>query len=218
MNGKKLVDRRSDAPLPPPHSDPADGVRRLAAEYFAGVLIRTSRSSAERRIRIPAAADRLAVQAVIRPRPFWAFYYDPETIYLYDGLRLLRGQTPVNTDNPATVVQLLSAAILAPLAHTPFVIDTFRSAAYVVALALNAAAVYLLMRTVLRDTPELVRIAAVWGFLAFPAVLEYNTVWSPIRFIWPWGASASPQRGRTSEGPRHAPPPRLVPPPVSASH
>lgn len=118
-------------------------------------------------------------KAVIRPRPFWAFYYDPETIYLYDGLRLLRGQTPVNTDNPATVVQLLSAAILAPLAHTPFVIDTFRSAAYVVALALNAAAVYLLMRTVLRDTPELVRIAAVWGFLAFPAVLEYNTVWSP---------------------------------------
>lgn len=118
-------------------------------------------------------------KALIHPRPFWAFYYDPETIYLYDGLRLLRGQIPVNTDNPATAVQLVSALILAPLPRSPFAIDAFRSAGYVVALVLNAAAIYLLMRTVLRETPPLVRIAAIWGFLAFPAVLEYNTVWSP---------------------------------------
>ncbi len=118
-------------------------------------------------------------KAVVHPRPFWAFYYDPETIYFYDGLRLLRGEAPMNVDNPATIVQLLSAAVLAPLGRTPFAIDAFRSAAYVVALVLSAGGAFLLMRTVLRGAPMLVQVAAAWTFLSFPAVLEYNTVWSP---------------------------------------
>jgi hypothetical protein len=127
---------------------------------------------------LPLAID-WAYKAVVHPRPFWAFYYDPEAIYFYDGLRLLRGETPVNVDNPATLVQLLSAAILAPLRRSPFAVDAFRNAAYVVALALSALGVFVLMRTVLRDAPILLRLAAVWSYLSFPAVLEYNTVWSP---------------------------------------
>lgn len=138
---------------------------------------------------LPLVLDWL-YKAVVHPRPFWAFYYDPETIYFYDGLRLLRGELPVNVDNPATIVQILSALILAPMRHSPLVIDAFRSAAYVVVLVLQIAAIYLLMRTILRDTPSLVRIAAVWAFFAVPAVLEYNTVWSPDTLYLAAGALA----------------------------
>ena len=33
-------------------------------------------------------------KAVIDPRPFWVHYYDPETIYFYDGLRMAELHAP----------------------------------------------------------------------------------------------------------------------------
>jgi hypothetical protein len=34
-------------------------------------------------------------KALVHPRPFWAFYFDPELIYVQEGLRLLSGRAPV---------------------------------------------------------------------------------------------------------------------------
>lgn len=32
----------------------------------------------------------------LRPRPFWVHYFDPDTSYFYEGLRILSGSSPLN--------------------------------------------------------------------------------------------------------------------------
>ena len=51
------------------------------------------------------------IKLLLRPRPFWVHYYDPEVIYFIQGLHLLRGEVPTNIDHPGTPLQLLSALL-----------------------------------------------------------------------------------------------------------
>lgn len=83
-------------------------------------------------------------KVVLHPRPFWAFVYDPEAIYVSEGLRLLSGRAPVNADNPGTPVQLLSAAIELFVGRLPQNTDAIRLCGYVVALLFAVGAAVLL--------------------------------------------------------------------------
>lgn len=126
-------------------------------------------------------------KVLLHPRPFWAFYYDPETIYVHDGLRLLSGRAPLNVDNPGTPVQLLTALIEFIAGRAPQSIDALRNAGYVVALLLVIGTGVLLERTLFRETPPLLAVAGLWTFFIAPAALQYQTIWSPEILFFPFG-------------------------------
>ena len=119
------------------------------------------------------------------PRPLWAFYFDPETIYYHEGRRILQGILPLNVDNPGTPLQLLSA-LLITLTNTfdPMEIRRFLVTGYVVAAAAKVATAYVVVRTLFRDQPMGVQIIAIWTPFLAPHVLEYDTVWSPETFYF----------------------------------
>ena len=89
----------------------------------------------------------------INPRPFWVFYYDPETIYFYSGLELLNGQIPNNVDNPGTPVQLISAGLLTLIGRNPMNFDCFRVSAYVFSQILMILTCWVLLKTLLLRLP-----------------------------------------------------------------
>ena len=126
-------------------------------------------------------------KALLHPRQFYAFYYDPETIYFYDGLRLLRGVIPFNVDNPGTPLQLLSALIATVTTRDPLMFDRFRVAGYVVSFGAKIVVAFFLTRTLLRRLPMLLQIAAIWSFFLAPHALEYDVVWSPEAFYFTVG-------------------------------
>ena len=74
---------------------------------------------------LPLLADSI-YRVVIHPRPFWMHFYDPETIYFYQSLRLLGGHAPLNVDHPGTPVQLLGAVIALFTGRSPLQFDAFR--------------------------------------------------------------------------------------------
>jgi hypothetical protein len=118
-------------------------------------------------------------RAVLHPRPFWAFVYDPEMIYVHEGLRLLSGHAPHNIDNPGIPVQVLTATIELFAGRLPGSLDTIRLSAYIVALILSSGAAALLERTLFREAPAPLAIAGLWTFFIAPAALEYDTILSP---------------------------------------
>ena len=136
---------------------------------------------------LPLLADWL-YKVILHPRPFWAFLYDPETFYIHDGMRLLSGRTPVNVDNPGTLVQLLTAAIEAFAGRSPPSVDAIRLSGYIVALLLSVIAAVLLERTLFREAPALLAIAGLWTFFMAPAALEYAAIWSPEILFFTVGA------------------------------
>ncbi|MDM8541587.1 hypothetical protein QUF90_10925 [Desulfococcaceae bacterium HSG9] len=124
----------------------------------------------------------------IYPRPFWAFYYDPETIYFYSGLELLNGQTPNNVDNPGTPVQLISAALLTFIGRNPLNLDCFRVSAYIFSQVLMILMCWMLLKTLLLRLSPMLQISALQTFFLCSQSLEYNNVWSPEILYFPIGS------------------------------
>jgi len=122
---------------------------------------------------------------VINPRPYWIFRYDPEMIYFYGGLNLLKGRLPGNVDNPGIPVHLLSAGLLYLTGYGPLEIDHFRMLGYIVAFILYIVVAFLLLRIVLRNLPAAIQIAGLWTYFMCPQALEYNNIWSPELFYFP---------------------------------
>jgi hypothetical protein len=132
-------------------------------------------------------------KAFVRPRPFWAQFYDPETFYFHDGLRLLDGQPPLDFTHPGTPVQALTALVALATGATsamPELLDRFRAAAYILAWALQLVGAFVLLRTVLARLPIPARIAALLTYFLAATSLEYQTVWSPELLFFPAGAIA----------------------------
>ena len=126
----------------------------------------------------------------LRPRPFWAHYYDPETSYFYEGLRILEGQSPFNVDNPGTPVQLVSALISLFLGTSPLTYPAFIVVAHAFGLALSVFGAFFLVHTLLRDAPAAIAVAAIWTWFLSPQALEYQLVWSPEMFYFGLGSVA----------------------------
>jgi hypothetical protein len=129
------------------------------------------------------------VKVVVHPRPFWVYYFDPEAIYFYGGLHLLRGGVPANVDNPGTLVHLISAAIAAMTGTTPLRYEAFLAAAHTFALVLTMGAIVLLVRSIVRDAPPLLQIAVAWTYFLAPQALERIDIWSPEAFYFPLGVA-----------------------------
>ena len=123
----------------------------------------------------------------VHPRPFWAFYYDPEIIYFYGGLELLNGQTPKNVDNPGTPVQLISAGLLLLTGRNPLDFDSFRVSAYIFSQILIIISCWLLLKTLLLRLPPVLKISALQTFFLCSQSLEYNNIWSPEILYFPVG-------------------------------
>jgi hypothetical protein len=126
----------------------------------------------------PSAVDWIA-KNVLWPRPFWVWFYDPETAYFYNGLRLLRGQLPDHVDHPGTTLQVLSAAIAAVSGPSPLRYEQFLAVAHLVSLVLTLAATFLMLATVFRDAPAALQLAGAWTCLIAPQALDLGDVWGP---------------------------------------
>lgn len=129
-------------------------------------------------------------KTVIHPQPWWVHYYDPETSFFYEGLRIASGHSPVNIDNPATPLQLVSAAISLVTGPSPLSFPRFIVIAHVFGLLLTIAGVFLLAHTLLRDVPPLLAVTAIWTWFMAPQALEYQLVWCGEMFFFGFGAAA----------------------------
>jgi len=127
---------------------------------------------------VPAAVDWIA-KNVVWPRPFWVWFYDPETAYFYNGLRLLRGQVPDHVDHPGTTLQIVSAAIAVVSQPTPLRYEAFLALAHLLGLLLILAATVLLVTTIFRDAPPALQIAGAWTYFIAPHAFGLDDVWSP---------------------------------------
>jgi len=126
----------------------------------------------------------------IDPRPFWIHYYDPETSYFYEGLRMLSGLSPFNVDNPGTTVQLASAAISLFTGRSPLTYPQFLPVAHVLGLLVTIAGALMLARTLLRNAPPALTIVTLWTWFMAPQVLEYQLIWTAEVFFFGLGAFA----------------------------
>jgi hypothetical protein len=129
-----------------------------------------------------------AYKVFLHPRPFWIQHYDPEAIYFYGAFSLLDGGKIWMVDHPGIPVHLIGALLLKLTGWGPLDFDAFRLAGYCTAAALWAAGAWLLVRTLLKDMPPLLQVAALWTWALHPRALEYSTIWSPEIFFFPAGA------------------------------
>ena len=130
-------------------------------------------------------------KVVVRPRPFWAAYADPEMFFFYDGLRLLHGDPPVNIDHPGTPIQLLAAAMARLMDPTPLAVDRYRVAMYIATALLTLAGTLFLVRgRLLRPLPAPLQIAVLWTFWLAPAALRQAAIASPEVIELPFAALA----------------------------
>lgn len=118
-------------------------------------------------------------KVLLHPRPFWVVFYDPETLYFYNALRIATARWPLPLETPGGPVILLSVPLAFLTGRTPLAFDAFRLLAYSLTLALIVATAYILARVVLRDLPPILGAIAIFTFFAAPQALEYITVWSP---------------------------------------
>ena len=129
------------------------------------------------------------VKLVFFPRPFWVWFYDPENIYFSTGLRLLRGEAPINVDNPGTPLMILSAA-LAPITGVSILrFDAFLDLVHPLLFLLHLAAALLLARGVFGASDPILQVASVWAYFAAPSAFERALVWSPEGLFFPLGAA-----------------------------
>jgi hypothetical protein len=128
-------------------------------------------------------------KVVVWPRPFWVYYYDPEAIYFYGGLSLLRRRLPANVDNPGVPLHMLSALLAAVTGPTPLRYARFLAVAHTLSLGLTVAAIALLLRTLFRDAPPMLAIAGAWTFFLAPQAFERIDIWSPEVLYFPLGAT-----------------------------
>lgn len=143
-------------------------------------------------------------KTVLYPRPFWIHYFDPETSYFYEGLRIVSGQSPHNVDNPGTPVQLVSALISLFTGASPLTYSSFLVVAHAFGLVLSCGAAFLLMQTLLRAAPPAIAVAAIWTWFLSPQALEYQLVWSPEMFFFGLGSLALVAIAKSLSQPAHA--------------
>ena len=152
---------------------------------------------------LPLAVEALA-KLVLWRRPFFVQFYDPEGVYFYQGLRLLRGEVPTNVDHPGTPLQLLTAVVASFTGPSILRFDVFVAVAHWLIFALHFVAAIVLLRTVLRDAPPMLAIASVWTYLLAPAALEKTDVWTAeamyfvlasivLALLWRWWRAPSPR-------------------------
>ncbi|HEV7922974.1 MAG TPA: hypothetical protein VGR02_19480 [Thermoanaerobaculia bacterium] len=118
-------------------------------------------------------------KVLLHPRPFWIVFYDPETLYFYNALRIATLRWPLPLETPGGPVILLSVPLALLTGRTPLTFDVFRLLAYSLTFVLTIGAAYLLARVVLRELPPILGAIAIFTFFAAPQALEYFTVWSP---------------------------------------
>lgn len=133
-------------------------------------------------------AAALKVQVV--SRPYWSHYFDPETIFFYDGVRLAHGLPPVNVDHPGAPTQLLSALLVLLTGDDPLGIDRFRHAGYVLSGLLLFLGAFVLHRALLDRLEPVFEIAALWAWFSFPTVVRWTSVWTTEALCLPFGALA----------------------------
>ncbi|HEX7193191.1 MAG TPA: hypothetical protein VF381_16590 [Thermoanaerobaculia bacterium] len=127
-------------------------------------------------------------KVLVWPRPFWVYYYDPEAIYFYGGLSMLRGRLPANVDNPGLPLHMLSALLAAITGPAPLRYAQFLAVGHTLGLVLTLAAIALLLLTLFRDAPPMLAIAGAWTFFLAPQALERVDIWSPEILYFPLGA------------------------------
>lgn len=130
-------------------------------------------------------------KVLLHPRPFWIAFYDPETLYFYNALRIATLRWPLPLETPGGPVILLSVPLALLTGRTPLTFDAFRLLAYSLTFALTIGAAYLLARVVLRELPPILGAIAIFTFFAAPQALEYFTVWSPEAVYFVVGAIAA---------------------------
>ncbi|HKO55646.1 MAG TPA: hypothetical protein VJ276_07175 [Thermoanaerobaculia bacterium] len=118
-------------------------------------------------------------KVLLHPRPFWITFYDPETLYFYNALRIATARWPLPLETPGGPVILMSVPLALLTGRTPLTFDAFRLLAYSLTFVLTIGTAYLLARVVLRDVPPILGAIAIFTFFAAPQALEYFTVWSP---------------------------------------
>lgn len=128
-------------------------------------------------------------KVLVWPRPFWVYYYDPEAIYFYGGLSLLRGRLPANVDNPGLPLDMLSALLAAITGPTPLRYAAFLAVAHTLGVVLTLAAIALLLSTLFRDAPAMLAVAGTWTFFLAPQAFERVDIWSPEILYFPLGAA-----------------------------
>ncbi len=138
---------------------------------------------------LPIAAD-WVYKVFLSPRPFWAFFYDPETIHFHISLQLLSGQSPESNHNPGTPLQMLGALIALMTGRSPLDIDSFRLAGYIVTFGLILVSVFFLIKTFAPDQPLAIKVSLVWMFYLAPKSFLYLNIWSPELLYLPFGALA----------------------------
>src|SRR5207253_10211680 len=121
-------------------------------------------------------------------RPFWIYFYDPETIYFYDGMRIARGLVPAHADNPGTPLQMISAAIVALTGRTPLRYEAFLAVAHAVIVIAVFLGMLLLLEGLLRGVAPLAQLAVLWTFWLAPKAVERDAIWSPEAFYLLFGA------------------------------
>lgn len=130
----------------------------------------------------------LVYKALIAPRPFWAHFYDPETLYFYGALRIADGRIPYMVQTPGGPVHLLGVPLVFLTGRDPLAIDTFRLLAYAIVALSIVGGTLLLQSTLLRGQNPLVQASAIWIAFAAPEALQYMTIWSPESLYFAVGA------------------------------
>ena len=132
----------------------------------------------------------LVLKVFVYPRPYWAFFFDPEVIFYLSGIDILEGRPPSNTDHPGLTLEVLTAAIAAVTGQSPLDVDAFRPVAYWTAFALSFAAVAMLRQTLLRGLATVPALACVWTYFLCPPALSRSTIWSPETLFLAFGGIA----------------------------
>lgn len=138
---------------------------------------------------LPVVSEAVA-KVFIVARPYWVHYYDPETIFFYDGVRLARGAAPFNVDHPGAPTQFLSAMLVLLAGDDPLEIDGFRRAGYLLAMIGVVLGAVVLHRAILRHLHPLLEMTALWVWFSFPTVLRWTGVWTTEALYLPFGALA----------------------------
>jgi hypothetical protein len=133
---------------------------------------------------VPVAVDWVA-RVVVSPRPFWAYWCDPEAMYYYSSLELLRGQAPLDIDNPGTPVQLFGALLAWMTGGGPDGFATFLNLGYVAILLATLTGCVLLARRFAGDVGACGVVALVWVYFLCPQALARAVVWAaePFQFL-----------------------------------
>lgn len=125
------------------------------------------------------------LRVVALPRPFWAYWCDPEAMYFYSSRELLGGSAPLDVDNPGTPVQALGALVALVSGADPTSFGAFLVLGYVVILLSVLAACVLLARAFAPTLGARGVVALAWLYALCPQALARGVIWGaePFQFL-----------------------------------